>query len=134
LYLKEMQDRIRNFVSPWCLGLELKFNVKVREGGTARHDLEILSQYNLAVARTVQSVPSHSQFFSLENVWPQSSSSFLFYVKLTFISFIFIWVRGTLRRFLYNKLMYLAWKRFLPLSLNYLLFSVGVKCFIFSLL
>jgi NADH-ubiquinone oxidoreductase chain 1 len=31
-------------------------------------------------------------------------------------------------------LMYLAWKRFLPLSLNYLLFFVGVKCFIFSLL
>jgi len=60
--------------------------------------------------------------------------SFFFYVKLTFISFIFIWVRGTLPRFRYDKLMYLAWRRFLPLSLNYLLFFVGVKCFIFSLL
>ena len=27
--------------------------------------------------------------------------------------------------------MYLAWRRFLPLSLNYLLFFVGIKCFIF---
>nr|AQP28799.1 NADH dehydrogenase subunit 1 [Amitermes sp. 3 TB-2017] len=60
--------------------------------------------------------------------------SFFFYVKLTFISFLFIWVRGTLPRFRYDKLMYLAWKSFLPLSLNYLLFFVGVSCFIFSLL
>nr|WNL54380.1 NADH dehydrogenase subunit 1 [Amitermes unidentatus]WNL54393.1 NADH dehydrogenase subunit 1 [Amitermes unidentatus] len=60
--------------------------------------------------------------------------SFFFYVKLTFISFLFVWVRGTLPRFRYDKLMYLAWSSFLPLSLNYLLFFVGVKCFIFSLL
>nr|YP_009351533.1 NADH dehydrogenase subunit 1 [Furculitermes longilabius]AQP29833.1 NADH dehydrogenase subunit 1 [Furculitermes longilabius] len=60
--------------------------------------------------------------------------SFLFYVSLTFISFLFVWVRGTMPRFRYDKLMYLAWSSFLPLSLNYLLFFVGVKCFIFSLL
>nr|QZK22168.1 NADH dehydrogenase subunit 1 [Amitermes sp. QLD_262] len=60
--------------------------------------------------------------------------SFFFYVKLTFISFLFIWVRGTLPRFRYDKLMYLAWSSFLPLSLNYLLFFVGVSCFVFSLL
>nr|QXI86616.1 NADH dehydrogenase subunit 1 [Allognathotermes hypogeus]QXT44192.1 NADH dehydrogenase subunit 1 [Allognathotermes hypogeus] len=60
--------------------------------------------------------------------------SFLFYVKVCFISFMFIWVRGTLPRFRYDKLMYLAWSSFLPLSLNYLLFFVGVSCFVFSLL
>nr|QZK22311.1 NADH dehydrogenase subunit 1 [Amitermes sp. WA_095]QZK22389.1 NADH dehydrogenase subunit 1 [Amitermes sp. WA_150] len=60
--------------------------------------------------------------------------SFFFYVKLTFISFLFIWVRGTMPRFRYDKLMYLAWSSFLPLSLNYLLFFIGVSCFIFSLL
>nr|AQP30467.1 NADH dehydrogenase subunit 1 [Cavitermes parmae] len=60
--------------------------------------------------------------------------SFFFYVKLTMISFLFIWVRGTLPRFRYDKLMYLAWSSFLPLSLNYLLFFVGVSCYIFSLL
>nr|QZK21583.1 NADH dehydrogenase subunit 1 [Amitermes sp. ANIC 0747] len=60
--------------------------------------------------------------------------SFFFYISLTFISFLFIWVRGTLPRFRYDKLMYLAWSSFLPLSLNYLLFFVGVSCFIFSLL
>nr|YP_009350493.1 NADH dehydrogenase subunit 1 [Orientotermes emersoni]AQP27191.1 NADH dehydrogenase subunit 1 [Orientotermes emersoni] len=59
--------------------------------------------------------------------------SFLFYISVVFISFVFIWVRGTVPRFRYDKLMYLAWKSFLPLSLNYLLFFIGIKCFIFSL-
>lgn len=31
-----------------------------------------------------------------------------FFVKLVFISFVFIWVRGTLPRFRYDKLIYLA--------------------------
>nr|QII41955.1 NADH dehydrogenase subunit 1 [Anopheles sinensis] len=60
--------------------------------------------------------------------------SLMFFFKLTFISFIFIWVRGTLPRFRYDKLMYLAWKSFLPLSLNYLFFFVGLKVFFISLL
>ena len=59
--------------------------------------------------------------------------SFFFYVRLAFVSFLFIWVRGTVPLFRYDKLMYLAWKRFLPLSLNYLLFFIGVKYFIFFL-
>nr|YP_009630599.1 NADH dehydrogenase subunit 1 [Diamphipnoa annulata]QBR55106.1 NADH dehydrogenase subunit 1 [Diamphipnoa annulata] len=53
-----------------------------------------------------------------------------FFLKLTFISFMFIWARGTLPRFRYDKLMYLAWKSFLPLSLNYLLLFVGAKIFL----
>jgi len=60
--------------------------------------------------------------------------SFLFYFRLTFVSFLFVWIRGTIPRFRYDKLMYLAWRRFLPLSLNYLLFFGGVRCSIFSLL
>nr|UXD79076.1 NADH dehydrogenase subunit 1 [Prorhinotermes inopinatus] len=60
--------------------------------------------------------------------------SLLFYVKLTFLSFLFVWVRGTLPRFRYDKLMYLAWSGFLPVSLNYLLFFVGVSVCVFSLL
>uniref|UniRef100_UPI0030FEA4F3 NADH dehydrogenase subunit 1 n=1 Tax=Sinopanorpa nangongshana TaxID=1105300 RepID=UPI0030FEA4F3 len=53
--------------------------------------------------------------------------SFMFFMKLTFLSFLFIWVRGTLPRFRYDKLMYLAWKSFLPLALNYLIFFLGLK-------
>nr|YP_010715710.1 NADH dehydrogenase subunit 1 [Stenopelmatus typhlops]WDE73787.1 NADH dehydrogenase subunit 1 [Stenopelmatus typhlops] len=60
--------------------------------------------------------------------------SFMFFVKLTFVSFMFIWVRGTLPRFRYDKLMYLAWKSFLPLSLNYLFFFVGLSILFLSYL
>nr|YP_009663915.1 NADH dehydrogenase subunit 1 [Hydrotaea aenescens]QCW07948.1 NADH dehydrogenase subunit 1 [Hydrotaea aenescens] len=60
--------------------------------------------------------------------------SLFFYIKLTFISFMFIWVRGTLPRFRYDKLMYLAWKSFLPFSLNFLLFFIGFKIFLFYIL
>nr|YP_009368844.1 NADH dehydrogenase subunit 1 [Phaneroptera nigroantennata]ARN59045.1 NADH dehydrogenase subunit 1 [Phaneroptera nigroantennata] len=53
--------------------------------------------------------------------------SFMFFVKLSFLAFMFIWVRGTLPRFRYDKLMYLAWKSYLPLSLNFLFFFLGFK-------
>nr|YP_448750.1 NADH dehydrogenase subunit 1 [Petrobius brevistylis]AAX39862.1 NADH dehydrogenase subunit 1 [Petrobius brevistylis] len=49
-------------------------------------------------------------------------TSVMFYIKLVFISFVFVWVRGTQPRYRYDKLMYLAWKSFLPVSLNYLIF------------
>nr|YP_009141042.1 NADH dehydrogenase subunit 1 [Adelphocoris nigritylus]AHL44267.1 NADH dehydrogenase subunit 1 [Adelphocoris nigritylus] len=52
--------------------------------------------------------------------------SILFFMKWVFIVFSFIWVRGTLPRFRYDKLMYLTWKMFLPLSLNYFLFMFGL--------
>nr|YP_009734776.1 NADH dehydrogenase subunit 1 [Gesonula punctifrons]QID03498.1 NADH dehydrogenase subunit 1 [Gesonula punctifrons]WSP02133.1 NADH dehydrogenase subunit 1 [Gesonula punctifrons] len=58
--------------------------------------------------------------------------SFLFFIKLGFVSFMFIWVRGTLPRFRYDKLMYLAWKSFLPLSLNFLIFFIGLKILLIS--
>nr|YP_009927480.1 NADH dehydrogenase subunit 1 [Natula pravdini]QFG38982.1 NADH dehydrogenase subunit 1 [Natula pravdini] len=50
----------------------------------------------------------------------------LFYMKLVFISFLFIWIRGSLPRFRYDKLMYLTWKCYLPLSLNYMIFFIGI--------
>nr|YP_009542016.1 NADH dehydrogenase subunit 1 [Xiphidiopsis gurneyi]AYR06716.1 NADH dehydrogenase subunit 1 [Xiphidiopsis gurneyi] len=60
--------------------------------------------------------------------------SLFFFFKVAFLSFMFIWVRGTLPRFRYDKLMYLAWKSFLPLSLNFLFFYLGLKVLMFSLL
>nr|QYC36472.1 NADH deshydrogenase subunit 1 [Sympetrum striolatum] len=60
--------------------------------------------------------------------------SFLFVIKLVMVSFIFIWIRGTLPRYRYDKLMYLAWKSFLPVSLNYLIFFSGLKIIIISFL
>nr|UYI30624.1 NADH dehydrogenase subunit 1 [Aquatica sp. a XF-2022] len=58
----------------------------------------------------------------------------IFFFMVVFVSFMFIWVRGTLPRYRYDKLMYLAWKSFLPVSLNFLMFFFGLKIFIFSLI
>nr|YP_010925309.1 NADH dehydrogenase subunit 1 [Sigara lateralis]WKD80512.1 NADH dehydrogenase subunit 1 [Sigara lateralis] len=52
--------------------------------------------------------------------------SILFFFKVVFLVFMFIWVRGTLPRFRYDKLMYLTWSVFLPLSLNYIIFFCGM--------
>nr|YP_009171525.1 NADH dehydrogenase subunit 1 [Pseudothericles compressifrons]AJW76368.1 NADH dehydrogenase subunit 1 [Pseudothericles compressifrons] len=59
--------------------------------------------------------------------------SVLFFFKLGLMSFMFIWVRGTLPRYRYDKLMYLAWKSFLPLSLNYFIFYIGYIIMLISL-
>nr|WBK02978.1 NADH dehydrogenase subunit 1 [Inocellia crassicornis] len=56
--------------------------------------------------------------------------SVMFYLKMLFISFFFLWVRGTLPRFRYDKLMYLAWKCYLPFSINMLIFYIGFKVFL----
>nr|UQS75789.1 NADH dehydrogenase subunit 1 [Systropus sp. 2 YXA-2022a] len=58
----------------------------------------------------------------------------IFYLKLLFLSFVFLWVRGTLPRFRYDKLMYMAWKSFLPLSLNLIFLFSGMKLLILYLL
>nr|YP_010175353.1 NADH dehydrogenase subunit 1 [Torleya mikhaili]QSL98486.1 NADH dehydrogenase subunit 1 [Torleya mikhaili] len=58
-------------------------------------------------------------------------SGVFFLVKLVFVSFMFIWVRGTLPRFRYDKLMFLAWKSYLPVALNFLILFAG--CMIMTL-
>nr|APX39692.1 NADH dehydrogenase subunit 1 [Exosoma lusitanicum] len=60
--------------------------------------------------------------------------SYLFFLKLSFISFFWLWVRGTLPRYRYDKLMYLAWKSYLPIALNYLLFFYSMKMYFYTLL
>lgn len=94
------------------------FNVEYRRGGFA---LIFLAEY----ARILFIRILFCVIFLGRDVF-----SFFFYIKLTFVSFMFIWVRGTLPRFRYDKLIYLAWKRFLPFSLNFLLFIVGFKIFL----
>lgn len=56
---------------------------------------------------------------------------FIFFIKMRFISYIFIWARGTLPRYRYDKLIYLAWKSYLPISLNFLIFYFRLKLLIF---
>nr|WGH58947.1 NADH dehydrogenase subunit 1 [Urochela rubra] len=52
--------------------------------------------------------------------------SLFFYIKWMLMIFWFVWVRGTLPRFRYDKLMFLTWKLFLPFSLNLFLLNLGI--------
>lgn len=47
-------------------------------------------------------------------------------LKTILIRFLFIWVRATLPRYRYDKLIYLAWKRLLPVSLFMFIFYFSV--------
>nr|YP_010472522.1 NADH dehydrogenase subunit 1 [Harpalus anxius]UVG42146.1 NADH dehydrogenase subunit 1 [Harpalus anxius] len=98
------------------------FNVEYSSGGFA---LIFLSEYS--------SILFMSMLFCVMFLGSDLMSIF-FYLKMVFLSFCFIWVRGTLPRYRYDKLMYLAWKSFLPLSLNYLFLYLGLKMLYFSLL
>nr|YP_009776009.1 NADH dehydrogenase subunit 1 [Mitjaevia protuberanta]YP_010117074.1 NADH dehydrogenase subunit 1 [Gunungidia aurantiifasciata]QJA16319.1 NADH dehydrogenase subunit 1 [Mitjaevia protuberanta]QPM99288.1 NADH dehydrogenase subunit 1 [Gunungidia aurantiifasciata] len=57
--------------------------------------------------------------------------SFSFFLKIMFICFFFVWIRCTLPRYRYDKLMYMAWKCYLPMSLNYIMMFLLIKFMVF---
>lgn len=94
------------------------FNVEYRRGGFA---LIFLAEYSRILFISFLFVLVYLGGYEL---------NILFYLKLSLISFLFIWVRGTLPRYRYDKLIYLAWKGYLPVSLNFLLLFLGLKIFL----
>nr|YP_010004105.1 NADH dehydrogenase subunit 1 [Appias nero]QNR01211.1 NADH dehydrogenase subunit 1 [Appias nero] len=94
------------------------FNIEYSSGGFA---LIFLAEYSSILFMSMMFVLLYMGGYSL---------SLIFYLKLSFISFLFIWVRGTLPRYRYDKLMYLCWKVYLPVSLNMLMLYLGMKMFI----
>nr|YP_009720758.1 NADH dehydrogenase subunit 1 [Athalia icar]QGL07076.1 NADH dehydrogenase subunit 1 [Athalia icar] len=91
------------------------FNVEYGSGGFA---LIFMAEY--------ASILFMSMLFSLMFLGGDVFS-LIFYLKMVFLSSLFILIRGTLPRFRYDKLMNMAWKSFLPVSLNFLMFFVGIK-------
>uniref|UniRef100_UPI0030022C5D NADH dehydrogenase subunit 1 n=1 Tax=Parotis laceritalis TaxID=3112171 RepID=UPI0030022C5D len=94
------------------------FNIEYSSGGFA---LIFLAEYSSILFMSLLFVLIYLGGYSF---------NFFFYLKISLISFLFIWVRGTLPRYRYDKLMYLAWKIYLPLSLNFLMFYLGLKIFL----
>nr|YP_010586562.1 NADH dehydrogenase subunit 1 [Rhyacophila quadrifida]UZZ44376.1 NADH dehydrogenase subunit 1 [Rhyacophila quadrifida] len=96
------------------------FNVEYSSGGFA---LIFLAEYSSILFMSMLFVVMFlgSDFYSIN-----------YFLKMVFVSFIFIWVRGSLPRFRYDKLMYLAWKIYLPLSLNYLIFMLGLLFVVYN--
>nr|YP_010578712.1 NADH dehydrogenase subunit 1 [Mandarinia regalis]UZP46676.1 NADH dehydrogenase subunit 1 [Mandarinia regalis] len=91
------------------------FNVEYSSGGFA---LIFLAEYSSILFMSMLFVIIYMGGYDL---------NLFFYLKMIMISFIFVWVRGTMPRYRYDKLMYLCWKSYLPVSLNYLLFFIGLK-------
>jgi len=91
------------------------FNVEYRRGGFA---LIFLAEYTRILFISIIFVI----IFLGRNI-----IRFIFFLKLVFISFLFIWVRGTIPRFRYDKLINIAWKIYLPFSLNFLIYIIGFK-------
>nr|AML26184.1 NADH dehydrogenase subunit 1 [Scolytinae sp. BMNH 1274291] len=89
------------------------FNVEYSSGSFA---MIFLAEY--------ASILFMSVFFSL-SVLGGLLNSFLFFLEVGFVSFLWIWVRGSLPRYRYDKLMYLVWKCYLPVSLMMLVFYVA---------
>nr|YP_009742000.1 NADH dehydrogenase subunit 1 [Opisina arenosella]QID76979.1 NADH dehydrogenase subunit 1 [Opisina arenosella] len=94
------------------------FNIEYSSGGFA---LIFLAEYSSILFMSLLFVVMYLGGYYM---------NLMFYLKLSFISFLFVWVRGTLPRYRYDKLMYLAWKSYLPISLNFLLFFLGMKIFL----
>nr|ALO64555.1 NADH dehydrogenase subunit 1 [Lasioglossum malachurum] len=53
--------------------------------------------------------------------------SISFLLSMLFHMFFVIWIRGVLPRIRYDELMYMCWKKFLSLSLMYILFILSMK-------
>lgn len=95
------------------------FNVEYRAGGFA---LIFLAEYsNILFIRIICSL-----------LFLGFGLNFIFFIKIVFIRFLWIWVRGTLPRYRYDKLIYLAWKTYLPVCLNFLVFYIGIKLFLIN--
>nr|AXS65339.1 NADH dehydrogenase subunit 1 [Curculionoidea sp. 9 KM-2017] len=97
------------------------FNVEYSSGGFA---MIFLAEYSSILLMSMLS----SMLFLGGDL-----SSFLFFMEIVFMSFFWIWVRGTLPRYRYDKLMYLAWKSFLPVSLNFLIYEISMTMMLFIL-
>nr|AJP00055.1 NADH dehydrogenase subunit 1 [Orseolia oryzae] len=91
------------------------FNIEYSSGGFA---LIFLSEYSMILFL--------SMIFNFMFLFNSFIYLFIF-MKLTLISFMFILVRGSFPRFRYDKLMYLTWKLYLPISLFYIIFMLDLK-------
>ena len=90
------------------------FNTEYRSGGFT---LFFLAEYGsilfISFLFTLIFVSSPGDYFSLP-------------IKTIIICCVFVWVRGSLPRIRYDKLIALTWKVFLPVALAYFLLFIGV--------
>lgn len=91
------------------------FNTEYRSGGFT---LIFIAEYRRILFISI--------FFSLFFL-SRGARGFSLVVKGVLVSCFFIWVRGTLPRFRYDKLMGLSWKRFLPVRLGLIFYYFFIR-------
>nr|YP_009171577.1 NADH dehydrogenase subunit 1 [Mirhipipteryx andensis]AJW76432.1 NADH dehydrogenase subunit 1 [Mirhipipteryx andensis] len=94
------------------------FNVEYSSGGFA---LIFLAEYGMILFMSMLMVVL---FLGCDTY------SFFFFLSMSLLAFSFIWARGTLPRYRYDKLMSLAWSSFLPVALNMIIFFGGLSLII----
>jgi len=91
--------------------------------------LFFLGEYaNMLLMSSFASLLFLGGWLPLINVFPINilPGAFWFSIKIFLGVFFFVLTRAALPRYRYDQLMFLGWKCFLPLSLGYMLFTVGV--------
>ena len=95
------------------------FNIEYR---SFRFSLFFLSEYSRII---------FIRFFIVVLFFGGDFINFFFFLRVLFFIFSFIWVRGTLPRYRYDKLMYLSWRCYLPLVLNYIFYFLSLRIFFY---
>jgi NADH-ubiquinone oxidoreductase chain 1 len=90
------------------------FNVEYRGGGFA---LIFLAEYSRIIFIRILFVIIFIGGYKL---------NIITFLIILLLGMIFLWARGTLPRIRYDKLIYLTWKRYLPISINYIFLAMGV--------
>nr|YP_087069.1 NADH dehydrogenase subunit 1 [Megabalanus volcano]BAD44771.1 NADH dehydrogenase subunit 1 [Megabalanus volcano] len=90
------------------------FNVEYSAGGFA---LLFLGEYSMIILMSTVMVV----------LFLGGDLSFTFFLKVGFFINLVLWLRGTLPRYRYDKLMGLAWKSILPFTLHCLFMYMGFK-------
>ena len=99
----------------------------------AEGESELVSGYNTEFSSVLFIIVFLAEYMSILFMSALCSILFLstgfaeMVTGLLFIGFFYIWARGTLPRFRYDQLMYVAWKVFLPMSLILLIVVVTVS-------
>nr|YP_010490504.1 NADH dehydrogenase subunit 1 [Smilium sinense]UWM12990.1 NADH dehydrogenase subunit 1 [Smilium sinense] len=93
------------------------FNVEYSAGPFA---LLFLSEYSMIIFMSLVMV----------TLFLGNMVNFIFFLKVSIMVFLILWLRGTFPRYRYDKLMGLAWKSILPVTLHLLFLYVGVSIMI----
>jgi NADH-quinone oxidoreductase subunit H len=91
--------------------------------------LFFLGEYaNMLLMSTFSSILFLGGWLPLLNIFPFNwlPGSFWLSFKILLGVIFFILTRAALPRYRYDQLMYIGWKSFLPLSLGYLILTVGI--------